>query len=130
MESVFRVIHSCTKHTAKGLINKTSGANILNNIQRRATFSSLGKEIATFRPRRSLLFVPADDRKKINKATNLQADCIILECEDGVAMSQKVCWKISLVKCCSINFVLGHGHQVSWLFVKNQFLHSKLIKLL
>eukprot|EP00112_Aurelia_sp_Birch-Aquarium-sp1_P003662 Seg1412.12 transcript_id=Seg1412.12/GoldUCD/mRNA.D3Y31 product="Citramalyl-CoA lyase mitochondrial" protein_id=Seg1412.12/GoldUCD/D3Y31 len=43
----------------------------------------------TARPRRSLLFVPADDKKKITKATNLRADCIILECEDGVAMSQK-----------------------------------------
>ncbi|XP_065054200.1 citramalyl-CoA lyase, mitochondrial-like [Rhopilema esculentum] len=89
MESVFRVIHSCTKHAGKGLINAARGVNILNSIQRRATFSSLEKEIATFRPRRSLLFVPADDRKKINKASNLQADCIVLECEDGVAMSQK-----------------------------------------
>ena len=44
----------------------------------------------TARPRRSLLFVPADDKKKITKATNLKADCIVLECEDGVAMNQKV----------------------------------------
>eukprot|EP00794_Sanderia_malayensis_P013853 gene13853-15301_t len=41
------------------------------------------------RPRRSLLFVPADDMKKITKASNLSADCIVLECEDGVAMTKK-----------------------------------------
>ena len=45
---------------------------------------------STFRPRRSLLFVPADDAKKVNKASKLAADCITLECEDGVAITQKV----------------------------------------
>ena len=36
------------------------------------------------------MFVPADDSKKINKASKLAADCITLECEDGVAINKKV----------------------------------------
>lgn len=41
------------------------------------------------RIRRSLLFVPGDSRRKIEKALTLGADCICLDLEDGVAVSQK-----------------------------------------
>lgn len=41
------------------------------------------------RVRRSLLFVPGDSRRKIEKATGLGADCVCLDLEDGVALSQK-----------------------------------------
>jgi citrate lyase beta subunit len=40
--------------------------------------------------RRSLLYVPGDDRHKIEKAITLGADCICLDMEDGVAPSHKV----------------------------------------
>ncbi|XP_066137630.1 citramalyl-CoA lyase, mitochondrial-like [Euwallacea fornicatus] len=42
-----------------------------------------------FTPRRALLYVPGDDIKKINKSFTLNADCIALDCEDGVASNKK-----------------------------------------
>jgi citrate lyase subunit beta-like protein len=41
------------------------------------------------RARRALLYVPGDDRHKTEKATNLNADCICLDLEDGVAINHK-----------------------------------------
>lgn len=43
----------------------------------------------TFRRRRSLLFMPGDSERKIEKATGLDADVIIADLEDGVALSRK-----------------------------------------
>jgi len=40
-------------------------------------------------PRRALLFIPGDDRRKIEKGIGLQPDCIIMDLEDGVAASRK-----------------------------------------
>ncbi len=39
--------------------------------------------------RRSMLFMPGDSLKKITKATQLEADCIVMDLEDGVAINQK-----------------------------------------
>jgi citrate lyase subunit beta-like protein len=39
--------------------------------------------------RRALLYVPGDDRHKIEKATTLDVDCVCLDMEDGVAISHK-----------------------------------------
>lgn len=39
--------------------------------------------------RRALLYVPGDDRHKIEKAAVLGVDCICLDMEDGVAISRK-----------------------------------------
>jgi citrate lyase beta subunit len=39
--------------------------------------------------RRSLLYVPGDDRHKIEKALTFGADCICLDMEDGVAQNHK-----------------------------------------
>ncbi len=41
------------------------------------------------RLRRALLFMPGDDMKKIRKGASLDVDCIIMDLEDGVALSQK-----------------------------------------
>ncbi len=38
---------------------------------------------------RSLLFIPADSEKKIGKALNFGADCLLLDLEDSVAPSRK-----------------------------------------
>jgi len=40
--------------------------------------------------RRALLYVPGDDRHKIEKALTLEVDCICLDLEDGVAASRKL----------------------------------------
>ena len=39
--------------------------------------------------RRALLYMPGDDRRKIEKATALGVDCICMDLEDGTAVSQK-----------------------------------------
>ena len=41
------------------------------------------------RLRRSLLFTPGDSHRKIKKGLTTDADCVILELEDGVAFSRK-----------------------------------------
>ena len=41
------------------------------------------------RPRRSLLFLPGDDRRKIEKAISAAPDSILMDLEDGVAVSKK-----------------------------------------
>jgi len=40
--------------------------------------------------RRTLLYMPGDDRRKIEKATTLGVDCICMDMEDGVAVTRKV----------------------------------------
>ena len=39
--------------------------------------------------RRALLYMPGDDRRKIEKATTLGVDCICMDLEDGVAITRK-----------------------------------------
>jgi len=39
--------------------------------------------------RRALLYMPGDDRRKIEKATALGVDCICMDMEDGVAITHK-----------------------------------------
>ena len=39
--------------------------------------------------RRALLYMPGDDRRKIEKSTTLGVDCICMDLEDGVAMTRK-----------------------------------------
>lgn len=39
--------------------------------------------------RRALLYMPGDDRHKIEKATTLGVDCICMDMEDGVAINKK-----------------------------------------
>jgi len=41
--------------------------------------------------RRAALYVPGNDEGKIKKIPSLNVDCVILDCEDGVAMNRKVC---------------------------------------
>ncbi len=40
--------------------------------------------------RRALLYMPGDDRRKIEKALTLGVDCICMDMEDGVALNRKV----------------------------------------
>lgn len=41
------------------------------------------------RRRRSLLFMPGDDRRKIEKGAGLDADSVVMDLEDGVALNRK-----------------------------------------
>ena len=49
------------------------------------------------RPRRALLFMPGDDRRKIEKGIAAQPDCVIMDMEDGVALSRKVVARNTIV---------------------------------
>jgi citrate lyase beta subunit len=49
------------------------------------------------RPRRALLYVPGDSRRKIEKAATLDVDSLCLDLEDGVALNQKQAARDSIV---------------------------------
>ena len=49
------------------------------------------------RARRALLYMPGDDRRKINKATTLGVDCICMDLEDGVAHNRKEAARTTIV---------------------------------
>src|SRR5688500_13582455 len=51
-----------------------------------ATFDELRKVMHS---RRALLYMPGDDRRKIEKATTLGVDCICMDMEDGVAAARE-----------------------------------------
>lgn len=40
-------------------------------------------------PRRALMYVPGSDQRKVAKIPQLGADCVCLDCEDGVALNMK-----------------------------------------
>ena len=58
------------------------------------------QEPQTKRPsaRRSLLFMPGDSRRKIEKAATLPADSIIMDLEDGVALSRKDAARVTVAQ--------------------------------
>lgn len=41
-------------------------------------------------PRRALMYVPGDDEKKLKKMQSVNVDCIVMNCEDGIAANKKV----------------------------------------
>jgi len=59
--------------------------------------------------RRALLYVPGDDRHKAEKAVNLNADCICLDLEDGVAFNHKEVARIEVAK--SLSELDFHGSE-------------------
>lgn len=48
------------------------------------------------RPRRCLLYMPGDSRRKIEKAASLDVDSVAMDLEDGVALSQKAAARASI----------------------------------
>jgi citrate lyase beta subunit len=48
--------------------------------------------------RRALLYMPGDDRHKIEKATTLGVDCICMDMEDGVALSRKAAARATIAR--------------------------------
>ncbi len=43
-----------------------------------------------FTPRRAVLYVPGNDERKLRKVEGLNVDCVVMDCEDGVALNRKV----------------------------------------
>lgn len=50
------------------------------------------------RSRRALLYIPGDDRYKINKAGGLQVDTVCMDMEDGVAANRKIAARQTIVE--------------------------------
>ena len=79
-------------------------ASTLTSSQR-CLVSSLGvhpSRNASDTPRRAILYIPGNDEKKLLKIEKVDADCAVMDCEDGVALNRKViiliiCHKKSLV---------------------------------
>ncbi len=42
-----------------------------------------------FVPRRAVLYVPGNDERKLKKIEGLDVDCVVMDCEDGVALNRK-----------------------------------------
>ena len=49
--------------------------------------ASLGRK---FVPRRAMMYVPGNDERKLKKVPSLDLDCVVMDCEDGVAINRKV----------------------------------------
>ena len=54
-----------------------------------ATRRAMSSESRAYVPRRALMYVPGCDERKIAKIPQIGADCICLDCEDGVAVNMK-----------------------------------------
>ncbi|VDO31314.1 unnamed protein product [Haemonchus placei] len=60
----------------------------LTTLRRASQFAGV-KDRVKYVPRRALLYVPASNQKMLDKVASIQADCVVLELEDGVAMTSK-----------------------------------------
>ncbi|XP_058041722.1 citramalyl-CoA lyase, mitochondrial isoform X2 [Ahaetulla prasina] len=91
-------------------------------------------------PRRAVLYVPADDVRKIQKIPTLNVDCAVLDCEDGVALNRKAEARIKTVealenfdfglteKCVRINSVSsGLAEEDMKLILKSKILPTSLM---
>lgn len=58
-------------------------------ITRGMTTSTNEKQNQSYIPRRTLMYVPGHDSRKLQKIPKLGVDCAVLECEDGVALNMK-----------------------------------------
>ena len=50
---------------------------------------TMSSDSRAYVPRRALMYVPGCDERKIAKIPQIDADCICLDCEDGVAVNMK-----------------------------------------
>lgn len=62
-----------------------------------------------FFPRRAVMYVPASDERKTEKAASLSVDTLVFDLEDGVATNQKVPLEATSVCCCSAVDKINHG---------------------
>ncbi|WKY13372.1 hypothetical protein Q1695_004298 [Nippostrongylus brasiliensis] len=63
--------------------------NVVATTLRRSSQFAGVKDRVKYIPRRALIYVPAHNQKMLDKIPNMQADCVVLELEDGVALTSK-----------------------------------------
>ncbi|KAG0724466.1 Citramalyl-CoA lyase, mitochondrial [Chionoecetes opilio] len=73
---------------------RQGGRGLVKCVVRRVSASTSSKHQSPvgerrYIPRRAVLYVPGSDDRKLLKIPSLAADCIVLDCEDGVALSMK-----------------------------------------
>jgi len=62
----------------------------MRHVSRRSmSIDSFSVSPRPYTPRRALMYVPGSDSRKVAKIPQLGADCVCLDCEDGVALNQK-----------------------------------------
>ncbi|XP_076444980.1 citramalyl-CoA lyase, mitochondrial-like [Babylonia areolata] len=73
------------------LLQDGSCSKIVVPVAVRRRYSSVGNLDTDRRyvPRRTLLYIPGHDLRKLRKVPELDVDCAVLECEDGVAHDMK-----------------------------------------
>nr|XP_039265267.1 citramalyl-CoA lyase, mitochondrial-like [Styela clava] len=64
-----------------------------------ATVRNCKAKISGKTPRRAVLYVPGNDERKIEKIATLKVDCVVLDCEDGVANNRKEDARNTIAKC-------------------------------
>ena len=47
-----------------------------------------------FITRRAALYIPGNDERKLKKIEGLDVDCVVMDCEDGVALNRKVMFTV------------------------------------
>ena len=72
--------------TGTASVRLTGVVSSLMTVASRRTISS---ESRAYVPRRALMYVPGCDQRKMAKIPQIGADCICLDCEDGVAVNMK-----------------------------------------
>ena len=60
------------------------------SLSRLLVFTRTLSDLKGYTPRRSFLYIPGNEERKVSKATGLNSDCVVLDCEDGVASNKKV----------------------------------------
>ena len=74
------------KHTS--VFWKKFHLSLINNFYKSSLHSKLLHDEKNRNIRRSLLYVPGHEKKKIKKLSQLNVDCGVLDCEDGVAFDK------------------------------------------
>ena len=96
----------CTAETLRGARCAISAKQFsTSTVYHRQDDSTSAKPV--FRPRRTLMYVPASDERKTKKAASLRVDTIVFDLEDGVAANQKVC--LAPQPCCKMHLQLGRN---------------------
>eukprot|EP01147_Barroeca_monosierra_P000829 gene829-4109_t len=75
----------------------TTSAMLKENIPSNSGGGSNSMSFVIGSPRRALLYLPAHDIRKAQKASSLDADCVCLDLEDAVAMNRKEGARKSLI---------------------------------
>lgn len=77
-------------HISDGSFLDRSRPNVNVTYQRVCSFHRSQARNMETKPRRAMLYVPGSDERKLKKLTDLEVDCAVMDCEDGVAVNKKV----------------------------------------